>query len=274
MRSLALPRSGVAASAEGDEGSHQALRQREVAAKILPPARAGLSYSLMLRNKLSEAVREAQAALRIEPNLAEAHYVIGVVHLRTDEKEDALRQADTVFKLNPEFAPAYLLKSLALASSFGDVIFLKENESVEDRNSRFRQAADALEKYLQLDPNAEDKQTWTEQLESLRFYIKDRTGKPSVFSAKGVTVKARILSKPEPAYTQSARAAGVTGKVVLRAVFSADGTVKHFLVVKSLPYGLTEASLAAARKIKFVPASVEGKPVSMYIQLEYNFNIF
>ena len=254
-----------------------ATKAFETALKLQPnsaPARAGLSYSLMLRNKLSEAMREAQAALRIQPNIPEAHYVIGVVRLRTDEKQEAVEQADTVIKLSPEFAPAYLLKSLALASSFGDVIFMKENESVEDRNSRFKQAADALEKYLQLDPNAEDEQTWTEQLESLRFYIKERTGKPSVFPAKGVTVKARILSKPEPSYTERARAAGVTGTVVLRAVFTADGTVKHFIVVKSLPYGLTEASLAAARKIKFVPASVEGKPVAMYIQLEYNFNIF
>jgi len=41
-----------------------------------------------------------------------------------------------------------------------------------------------------------------------------------------------------------------------------------------LPYGLTERAIAAARQIKFTPATKDGRPVSMYIQLEYNFNLY
>ncbi len=62
--------------------------------------------------------------------------------------------------------------------------------------------------------------------------------------------------------------------MVLRCVFAADGTVKHILVVQSLPKGLTEQAVAAARQIQFVPATRDGKPVSMWMQLEYNFNLY
>ena len=60
----------------------------------------------------------------------------------------------------------------------------------------------------------------------------------------------------------------------MRAVFSADGTIKHILVVKGLEGGLTEEAVRAARKIKFVPAEKDGRPVSQYFQIEYNFNLY
>jgi protein TonB len=95
-----------------------------------------------------------------------------------------------------------------------------------------------------------------------------------VYTTKDVTSKARILSRPEPQYTEEARRNQVTGTVVLRAVFSASGAVTNIKAVKGLPDGLTEKAIAAARQIKFVPAQKEGRNVSQYIQIEYNFNLY
>lgn len=94
------------------------------------------------------------------------------------------------------------------------------------------------------------------------------------FSGKEVSSKARVLSKPEPQYTEDARKNQVTGTVVLRAVFSSGGQVTNIRAVSGLPYGLTERAIAAARQIKFIPATKDGHAVSMYIQLEYNFNLY
>jgi TonB family protein len=94
------------------------------------------------------------------------------------------------------------------------------------------------------------------------------------FSGKDVTTKARVLSKPEPQYTEDARKNQVTGTVVLRAVFTSGGQVTGIRAVSGLPYGLTERAIAAARQIKFTPATKDGHAVSMYIQLEYNFNLY
>lgn len=95
-----------------------------------------------------------------------------------------------------------------------------------------------------------------------------------VFSGKDVSSKARVLSKPEPQYTEEARKNQVTGTVVLRAVFTSGGQVTNIRAVSGLPFGLTERAIAAARQIKFSPATKDGRAVSMYIQLEYNFNLY
>jgi TonB family protein len=102
--------------------------------------------------------------------------------------------------------------------------------------------------------------------------IIDEAGR--VFSPREVTQKARILSKPEPQYTESARKYAVSGTVVLRAVFSSTGEVTNIRVVSKLPHGLTERSIAAARGIKFHPAIKDGRQVSQYIQIEYNYNLY
>ena len=99
-------------------------------------------------------------------------------------------------------------------------------------------------------------------------------GGDRVYTGKDVTSKARLISKPEPQYTEDARKNQITGTVVLKAVFGSNGTVTQIKTVSGLPYGLTEKAIAAARNIKFVPATKDGHPVSMWMQLEYNFNLY
>ena len=89
-----------------------------------------------------------------------------------------------------------------------------------------------------------------------------------------VTQKVRILSRPEPQYTEEARKNQISGTVVLKAVFSSNGTVTNIRPVSNLPFGLTEKAIAAARQIRFVPAMKNGHAVSQYIQIEYNFNLY
>jgi TonB family protein len=99
-------------------------------------------------------------------------------------------------------------------------------------------------------------------------------GAARIFTGKEVTNKARVVMKPEPAYTEDARRNEITGTVVLRAVFSSGGDVTNIRVVSGLPHGLTENAIYAARQLRFIPAIKDGHFVSMYIQLEYNFNLY
>ena len=94
------------------------------------------------------------------------------------------------------------------------------------------------------------------------------------YNPPDVTQRARVLFKPEPQYTEEARKNGITGTVILRVVFSKSGEVTNIRAMQSLQGGLTEKAMAAARQIRFVPATRNGQPVSMYMQLEYNFNLF
>ena len=95
-----------------------------------------------------------------------------------------------------------------------------------------------------------------------------------IYKAPEVTSRPRVVSKPEPHYTEAARRNGTTGTVVLRVVFSSSGEVTNIQALQTLGDGLTEKAIAAARQIRFVPALRNGRPVSMYMQLQYNFNLF
>ena len=95
-----------------------------------------------------------------------------------------------------------------------------------------------------------------------------------IFKSSEVTSRARVLDKPEPQYTEAARKNQVTGTVVLRAVFSSSGSVTNISTIRGLPDGLTERAIAAAKQIRFVPAQKDGHSVSMWMQLEYNFNLY
>ncbi|HBB96741.1 MAG TPA: hypothetical protein DC054_15285 [Blastocatellia bacterium] len=102
----------------------------------------------------------------------------------------------------------------------------------------------------------------------------DPTDYNRIFNGREVTQKARILEKAEPTYTESARKFGIEGTVVLRAVFSKNSEVTNLHVVSKLPHGLTQKAIDAARAIRFVPAMKDGQPVSMWMELQYNFHLY
>jgi len=110
---------------------------------------------------------------------------------------------------------------------------------------------------------------WRSQLEALRFYRDYYAGARSdetIVTTKETNTRLRILSKPPPAFSRTT----ASGNSVLRAVFSADGSVKHVLVLKRVAPDFDLACIEAACKIKFTPAIKDGHPVSMILQLEYN----
>lgn len=102
----------------------------------------------------------------------------------------------------------------------------------------------------------------------------DPDGPEPIFKASMVNQRARVLAKPEPQYTEEARRNQITGTVVLRVVFSKTGEVTNIRAVSALPFGLTERAIAAARQIRFQPATKDNLPVSVHMQLEYNFNLY
>ena len=246
----------------------------EMRPDLAAQAQAGYAYALVLRNRLDSATVAANKALAIEPKNIEALYTLAIIDLRKGAREEAIKRADEIVALQPNFAPAYLLKSQAFVSYAGGVLYPDLNTPKSERSLSYKSAADALEKYLQLETDPRAAQAWNEQLETLKFYVADKSGGNPIYAGRDVTTKVKLLSKPEPGYTESARNAQTTGTVVLRCVFAGDGSVKHILVLQALPNGLTQQSIIAAKKIKFIPATLNGKPVSMWMQLEYNYNLF
>jgi tetratricopeptide (TPR) repeat protein len=270
----------------------------ETAVKLRPvlgPAHTGLAYTLMLTGRNEQAEREASIAIDLNKQDARAHYILGVIHLRMRRNLKARAEAELVIAQRPNLAPAYLLKCQALLALKGDesVRFSKvvrvhsdEPPSEEERAERARHlqktldlyaaAADALQTYLELAASDQATAIWKDQLETLRLFAGagGRSIPSLLMSSWEVTTKVRILSKPEPTYTGAARNSGIVGTVILNAVFSSSGKVEHILVLRSLPLGLTEQSIEAAKRIRFLPATKDGSFVSMIMELQYDFNLY
>lgn len=98
-----------------------------------------------------------------------------------------------------------------------------------------------------------------------------------VFSTKQVDKKASVKSRRDPGYPYWLKG---RAKVVLRAIFRASGEVTDIKVIRVdmenpsvMERELMQQCVEAARKIKFKPAVKDGRPVSQYIQIEYNFMV-
>jgi periplasmic protein TonB len=86
-------------------------------------------------------------------------------------------------------------------------------------------------------------------------------------------VKAKVRSFSQPRYTDDARAAGVEGRVRLRLRIDASGNVTSVSVLSGLGHGLDQAAAAAARQMKFSPATRCGKPVPSSFVIALRFEL-
>ena len=78
---------------------------------------------------------------------------------------------------------------------------------------------------------------------------------------------------PQPRYTEDGRQARIQGVVILEAIIDARGDVTNVKVLKGLPLGLDESAVEAAKQWKFEPATLDGEPVPVYLNLTIRFSL-
>jgi TonB family protein len=89
----------------------------------------------------------------------------------------------------------------------------------------------------------------------------------------GVTAPIPIY-KPEPPYTDEARAAKLEGTDVSSVVIDDSGSVADVQVVRRLGKGLDESAAQTLRTWKFKPALKDAKPVPVRVVVEVSFRLF
>jgi len=87
-----------------------------------------------------------------------------------------------------------------------------------------------------------------------------------------VTAPVAIEKRP-PVYPEEARKKRVMGRVLLRMVIDATGSVEDVEVIEGQPDGLSEAAVDAARSWKFEPARYEDRPVGVIYLVTMNFRL-
>lgn len=86
-----------------------------------------------------------------------------------------------------------------------------------------------------------------------------------------VTKPPRVIKRVAPEYTDKARAAGIEGRVVLKANLDEKGRVSNIGVLKRLDDGLDQKAVECLQKWQFSPALRNGVPVPTRMHVEITF---
>lgn len=97
-------------------------------------------------------------------------------------------------------------------------------------------------------------------------------GEPVYVNAKGMTPPEPVF-RADAEYTDEARKAELSGKVVLSLIVETNGTASDIEVTKALGMGLEQKAIEAVRQWKFKPATIAGKPVRARVNVEVAFRL-
>ena len=100
---------------------------------------------------------------------------------------------------------------------------------------------------------------------------------PLIFSTAKVghgVAAPRAVFTPDPTYDEAARLAGYQGTTVLWLIITPDGQASDFKIARALGLGLDETAVAAVSTWKFQPATRDGQPVAVQINVEVNFRLY
>jgi protein TonB len=78
---------------------------------------------------------------------------------------------------------------------------------------------------------------------------------------------------PNPEYSDKGRKKKINGAVAVTMIVTADGTVRDVKVSKGLEESLDRQAIAAVSKWRFEPATKDGKPVAVHLDVEVDFRL-
>jgi periplasmic protein TonB len=81
----------------------------------------------------------------------------------------------------------------------------------------------------------------------------------------------RLLREVKADYTEDARQRNITGEVVMEIVVRRDGSIGDVRVIKGLGGGLNDRAIQAVRQWRFAPATRQGTPVDVIVEVAVEF---
>ena len=83
----------------------------------------------------------------------------------------------------------------------------------------------------------------------------------------------KFLHREMPQYPMIARRLGKEGRVILRLTIDEKGNLINIKVLENADYGFTEAAVEAVKKSTFLPAMIDGRPVTTRAVLPIKFTL-
>jgi TonB family protein len=269
-------------------------------------AHVNLGAQLITEKVYPEALTILERAVSLQPNSAAAQYDLGLAQLKAEKFEEAVASNRKALELKPDWPDAYNNLGLAFAglrrweeaaTAYREAMRVNPNYSGALYNLgiaylRLQQKPATLqvvEKLKQLsfplqallseeirvsEPTAKVIATPPPQPSpSVAEPTPTTNGTPDleecpspIYRASGVTQMASIAEPVQVSYTTEAEQNKVEGKIVLQMVICSNGRVSDITVDESLPFGLTERAVEALKKVKFKPALLDSRPVSVLMK--------
>jgi TonB family protein len=127
-------------------------------------------------------------------------------------------------------------------------VFYLDNEALEHARPEYRRAGDKG-----LEP-------------TFKIGKKDPSDKETVNAPRAVYT-------PEPEFSEAARKKRFQGTVLLNVVINEEGNISRIRVQKSLGLGLDENAVESMKSWRFKPATRNGQPVAVEMNIEVSFSL-
>ena len=153
----------------------------------------------MQKGDYESAMNRLQASLDLDSTMYETYYNLGVAAINANKYEKAIEALEGGIKIKPDYADFYYSLGLAQTSLADEILENSEKELSEgEKNSEIvntepknelsdedkakvadlkKQAAENLTKYLEMNPNGEDKQTVEELIKEINSYSEESSAK-------------------------------------------------------------------------------------------------
>ncbi|HBR56498.1 MAG TPA: hypothetical protein DEA22_03365 [Blastocatellia bacterium] len=263
-----------------DSNLKGARKSLETAVKLNPlkaAYRSNLAYAYYLQRKNGKSLSAIKKALELDARDVNAYHIRGLIYLHQGELNQAEADAESLLSIDPKYSKGYALKSDVLVEKFaakaGRTNQYRENIDI------LKNAYDVLSLGVEYSKGQPDYASLEAKYETVgMFYDYFAKDKKDPAAGNGtpepVVTPLNILVKPRAQYTDAARKANIQGSVKLLVILRSDGTVGPIMILAGQPYGLNDSGIAAARKIKFEPKTINGRPVSIVVTMEYSFSIY
>lgn len=153
----------------------------------------------MQKGDYESAMNRLQASLDLDSTMYETYYNLGVAAINANKYEKAIEALEGGIKIKSDYADFYYSLGLAQTSLADEIIENSEKELSEgEKNAEIvntepkkelsdedkakvadlkKQAAENLTKYLEMNPNGEDKQTVEELIKEINSYSEESSAK-------------------------------------------------------------------------------------------------
>lgn len=242
----------------------------------------GLAYSYSGRHDL--AISDYTQAIKLDPYLSEPYNDRGWAHLETGNAALAVQDLNHALEIAPEYVRAHENRAKAfdkqndLRSELTD---LEDLMRLAPGNQWAKeQHAEVLQR-LNTNDSSSATTTTAQQIATAQQGMMSPPGPATstqsaesrIYDAGGDVTAPVGIYTPDPAYSEEARKAKISGNVRVQIIVDAEGNVRDAQVMKKLEPSLDEKALETVRTWKFRPGMRNGMPVETRVGVEVTFRL-